>query len=85
MDDDAGEQALNGPFAAVLCPLVSQILALQDRATYGMNGAEHLDAIRAVERVKAAADSTYLRLLPICRPGPRRSLVLLLGRSRRRS
>ena len=63
MDDDAGEQALNGPFAAVLCRLVSQILALQDRATYGMNGAEHLDAIRAVERVKAAADSTYLRLL----------------------
>jgi hypothetical protein len=63
MDDDAGGPALKGLFAAVLCPLVSQILALQDRATFGMDGVEHLDAIRAAGRVKAAVDSVYLRLL----------------------
>ena len=63
MDDDAGGQALRGPFAAALCPLVAEILALSDRPSYGLGGVEHLDSLRAAELVKAAADSIYLRLL----------------------
>jgi len=70
MDDDAGGEVLKGPFAAVLCPSRGEILALLDQAMFGLSDVELLDSIRAVEQVKAAADSVYLSLLATVQTRP---------------
>jgi hypothetical protein len=69
MDDEAGEQVLKGPFAAVLCPLVGEIRALSECATFGLNGVERVDSIRAAVQVKAAVESVYPCCLTSIGPG----------------
>jgi hypothetical protein len=54
----------------VLCPSRGEILALLDQAMFGLSDGELLDSIRAVEQVKAAADSVYLSLLATLQSRP---------------